>query len=137
MLLEAMEEATRTGFAETDRAPRNLTVEHVMPQGWRENWSLPSNVRADERDVTIHTMGNLTLLNGKFNTYQSNRPWRSSDTELSGNKPDGKRENLKAHTILALNRELCEEDAWTEFEISNRARTLFGYAKSIWARPSA
>ena len=137
MLLEAMEEATRTGYAETDRAPRNLTVEHVMPQGWHENWALPSNLRADERDVKIHTIGNLTLLNGKFNTYQSNRPWGTSDMGLSDQNTDGKRENLKKHTTLALNRELCEEEAWTETQISDRAKTLFGYAKGIWARPSA
>lgn len=137
MLLEAMEEATRTEFAETDRAPRNLTVEHVMPQGWRENWTLPSNVRADERDVTIHAIGNLTLLNGKFNTYQSNRPWGCAGEDLSAPQSVGKRENLKKHTTLALNRELCEEETWTEAQISDRAKTLFDYAKSIWVRPSA
>src|SRR5690606_3109859 len=32
LLLEAMEEALRTGFAEDAACPRNLTIEHVMPQ---------------------------------------------------------------------------------------------------------
>lgn len=137
MLLEAMEESTRTKFAESDRAPRGLTVEHVMPQGWRENWPLPSDKRGDERDLIIHTIGNLTLLTGKFNTFQSNRPWVQLGAAASHDVvEDGKRENLKTHTVLALNRELCEKSVWDEQAISDRAGELFSLAKTIWTRPS-
>ena len=137
MLLEAMEESTRTKFAESDCAPRKLTVEHIMPQGWRENWPLPSDMRGDERDLTIHTIGNLTLLNGKFNTFQSNRPWvQLVSGDSADTVEDGKRENLEKHTVLALNRELCEESVWNEQSISDRAEELLLFAKTIWARPS-
>ena len=45
---------------------RDLTIEHVMPRGWRSDWKLPSDVEDEEmtksnRDRLIHTMGNLTL----------------------------------------------------------------------------
>jgi len=137
-LLEAIEEATRSSFSEDTKAPRSLTVEHVMPQGWRENWPLPDDLRADRRDQTIHTIGNLTLLNGKFNTFQSNRPWIAvNDGDPETAIEDGKRANLKKHTVLALNRELCEYDIWSEYEITARAELLFRLARDIWSRPTA
>lgn len=137
MLLETLEEATRTKFAEGDRCPRGLTVEHVMPQGWRENWTLPSDVRADDRDTIIHSIGNLTLLTAKFNTYQSNRPWvHEVQAESVPALDDGKRANLKEHTVLALNRVLCDEDQWGEKQMRDRASTLLAFAKTIWARPA-
>lgn len=129
-ILEAMEEAQRTAFAEDSRVPRNLTVEHVMPQGWREHWQLPEGVAADDRDQLVHTIGNLTLLNGKFNPYQSNRPW------IDGREPEsGKRANLDQHTVLFMNRELCNHAIWDESQIRHRARKLFGFARTIWPCP--
>lgn len=129
-ILEAMEEAQRTAFAEDSRVPRNLTVEHVMPQGWREHWQLPEGVAADDRDQLVHTIGNLTLLNGKFNPYQSNRPW------IDGREPEsGKRANLDQHTVLFMNRELCNHAIWDESQIRHRAGKLFGFARTIWPCP--
>jgi len=129
-LLEAMEEAQRTAFAEDSRVPRNLTVEHVMPQGWREHWQLSEGASAENRDVAVHTIGNLTLLNGKFNPYQSNRPW------IDGGEPEsGKRANLDQHTVLFMNRELCNHAVWDEPRIRDRAEKLLGSAIKIWPCP--
>jgi uncharacterized protein with ParB-like and HNH nuclease domain len=137
LLLEAVEEAARSTFAEDARAPKNLTVEHVMPQGWRQSWPLPDNIRAEDRDTIVHTIGNLTLLNGRFNTFQSNRPWiAADDSQPEKAIEDGKRENLRRHTVLALNRQLCESDVWSETEIAARAEVLFQQAKQIWNRPN-
>lgn len=130
-LLEAMEEAQRTAFAEDSRVPRNLTVEHVMPQGWREHWQLSEGASAENRDVAVQTIGNLTLLNGKFNPYQSNRPW------IDGGQPEsGKRANLDQHTVLFMNRELCNHAVWDEPRIRDRAEKLLGSAIKIWSCPS-
>jgi hypothetical protein len=130
-LLEAMEEAQRTAFAEDSRVPRNLTVEHVMPQGWREHWQLSEGASAENRDVAVQTIGNLTLLNGKFNPYQSNRPW------IDGGQPEsGKRANLDQHTVLFMNRELCNHAVWDEPRIRDRAEKLLGSAIKIWPCPS-
>lgn len=129
-LLEAMEEAQRTGFSEVSQVPRGLTVEHVMPQGWREHWKLPAGVTAEDRDRLVQTIGNLTLLNGRFNTHQSNRPW------IDGESPEsGKRANLNQHTVLAMNRVLCELPEWEEDRIRQRAQVLFGFARKIWPCP--
>src|SRR5258708_23747235 len=54
----------------------NLTIEHVMPQSWEENWPLPFDTdpitARIERDTLLHTFGNLTLLTQKLNTSVSN-----------------------------------------------------------------
>ena len=132
LLLEAMEEALRTEFAEETVAPRNLTIEHVMPQGWREHWPLSVDGIADHRDRLVQTIGNLTLLTKRFNPYQSNRPW------IDGQNPEcGKRANLDAHTVLVMNRQLCHYNEWTETDIENRASRLFKLAKTIWPLPKA
>lgn len=130
-LLEAMEEALRTEFAEETAAPRNLTIEHVMPQGWREHWPLAGGATAEDRDHTVQTIGNLTLLTRRFNPYQSNRPW------VDGKTPEnGKRANLDAHTVLVMNRELCDRDDWTEHDIEKRGKQLFELAKATWPLPA-
>lgn len=130
-LLEAMEEASRTGFSEEVAAPRRMTIEHVMPQGWRENWPLPEGGSEVERNRVVQTIGNLTLLNGKFNPYQSNRPWRDGATP-----ENGKRKNLEAHSVLFLNKALCNHDVWDEGYIAQRASAMFGLALKIWPRPA-
>lgn len=136
MILEAMEAALRGDFAETKDVPKNLTVEHVMPQTWQANWPLPGkNSTAEEtlqRDELIHTIGNLSLLNEKLNPAQSNRAW-----VVEGDPDGGKREALREHRVLYLNKRLCEHDRWTELEIEERSKTLFENAKRIWNIPNA
>ena len=129
MLLEAMEEAERTKFAETQVAPKKLTIEHTMPQGWRENWPLPEELIADDRDRAIHRIGNLTLLNHRLNPYQSNRPWIDN-----ANPKEGKREILEDHSVLFLNKKLCDYDEWSEKQIDQRSTDLFVHALKVWPR---
>lgn len=130
-LLEAMEEALRTDFAEEVAAPRGLTIEHLMPQGWRNFWQIRDGDAEAERDRLVQTIGNLTLLNSKFNPYQSNRPW------VDGGSPEnGKRKNLDNHATLFLNRRLSDRAEWNESEIEARGQALFELAKTIWPSPA-
>ncbi len=131
LILEAMEAALRGDFAETKDVPRNLTVEHVMPQHWQANWPLPGEASEAEetlrRNELIHTIGNLSLLNDKLNPVQSNKAW------IVGSDPeDGKREALNDHSVLYLNKRLCEHDKWNEDKIEARSEALFEFAKKIW-----
>jgi hypothetical protein len=109
-----------------------MTIEHVMPQGWRNNWPLAEGQDASARDRIVQTIGNLTLLNGKFNPYQSDRPWIDSVVPEGG-----KRKNLEAHTVLFLNKALCQYSSWGEEQIAARAEALFELALEIWPRPTA
>lgn len=135
LILEAMEAALRGDFAETKDVPKNLTVEHVMPQTWQANWPLLGEaseaVETLHRNELIHTIGNLSLLNEKLNPVQSNKAW-----VVEGDS-GGKREALKDHSVLYLNKRLCEHESWNEEKIIKRSGALFENAKKIWTAPSA
>ena len=82
MVLEALEESLRTSKAEEAQVTRGtLTIEHLMPQAWREHWLSPLAEGADVeetaavRDRIIHSIGNLTLVNEKLNPALSNAAW--------------------------------------------------------------
>lgn len=136
LILEAMESALRGDFAETMDVPKNLTVEHLMPQAWQANWPLPGKASEAEetlhRNELIHTIGNLSLLNEKLNPVQSNKAW-----VVEGDPEGGKREALEDHSVLYLNKRLCEHDSWNEEKIKERSGDLFENAKKIWNVPSA
>ena len=102
MVLAGIEEELRTNKAESREVPGGLHIEHVMPQAWHPNWPLPDDITDDEaaaanRDRVIHTIGNLTLVNGRLNSSLSNAPW------------DSKRETLADHSVLFLNKRLVNK----------------------------
>ena len=125
IVLEGIEEELRTYRAEVDSAPSNLTIEHIMPQQWRAQWEMPSG--SDEeagarRDRLIHSIGNLTLVNNRLNPSLSNDTWTK------------KREALREHSTLFLNKQLLEQytEVWNERSIADRARRLGQAASRVW-----
>ena len=71
MVLTGIEEQLRTEKAETQDAPGNLHIEHIMPQAWHAYWPIREDddgEAAIDRDHSIHTIGNLTLVNGRLNS---------------------------------------------------------------------
>ena len=127
IVLEGIEAGLRTNKAGDQSVPQELTIEHVMPRAWRRRslWSLPADVEDEakagaNRDRLIHTMGNLTLANGRLNTSLSNRPWEE------------KRAELHDHITLFLNKDLVKEQEWNEERIEARARQLAQVAIKVW-----
>ena len=127
MVLTAIEHNLRTNKAETQEVPGNLHIEHVMPQAWHLNWPLPDHASGDEdagsaRERAIHTIGNLTLVNGRLNSSLSNAPW------------DRKRTTLQDHSVLFLNKWLVTEgpEEWDETAIKNRSEWFYAQAAKIW-----
>jgi uncharacterized protein DUF262/uncharacterized protein DUF1524 len=142
MLLEALEDSLRGPLGEGQKCPRNLTVEHVMPQAWREHWG--ADIDGDHsaglrRDQLVHSLGNLTLVTGKLNPTLSNRPWTDDDVEAHGQIGQGKRDHLLRHSQLKLNATLVAEHqaAWTEQKILDRGNDLIDRITTIWPRPAA
>ena len=134
MVLEAIEEHLRDHLAEEAHVARHsLTIEHVMPRGWKDHWPLGETsdiVQAvRDRERLLHTLGNLTLVNGRLNRKLSNAPWAS------------KRETLDKHTVLHLNKELLntyKDTKWGERTIRDRGTALAEIVKTIWpATPTA
>ena len=73
LVLEGIEVGLRSDKAETQSVPHNLSIEHIMPQQWRQHWSLPRGEddttledRGRKRDGIIHSIGNLTLVHQKL-----------------------------------------------------------------------
>ncbi|TDO30978.1 uncharacterized protein DUF1524 [Kribbella sp. VKM Ac-2527] len=141
MILEALEDATRGPLGEGQACPRNLTVEHVMPQSWKDYWGgdlVGDEIGALRRDRTVQTLGNLTLVNDKLNPSMSNRPWTAEQAEQCGLGKQGKRDYLLGHSQLKLNASLvtANPSAWTEHAIIDRTRALSTVLTSIWPCPA-
>ena len=127
IVLEGIEQELRTDKSESQYVPHGLTIEHTMPRQWRDNWPLngigeDEAEEAERRDQTIHSIGNLTLVNNRLNSALSNAPWAE------------KRATLNEHTTLFLNKTLLDDapEVWDESAIVERARRLCQVAARVW-----
>lgn len=134
---------SRTKFDEVTVSTANLTIEHIMPQKWAKHWLLPDGTTApcessfeaaianheltdkakslmDARQRWIDTLGNLTLVTDALNPSISNGSWVS------------KREGIKK-LLLAINRDIAQQESWSEGEIEHRTAKLAEVANKIWA----
>ena len=129
MLLRAIEEQyiaeNRYGEPVLHFDFSKLQIEHVMPQKWQDHWPLPADISADAREISLHGIGNLTLLSGTLNPALSNAPWES-ETGVA------KRSGLAEHSKLELNLKLKVYPDWNEPAIKTRALELFDVAKKVW-----
>lgn len=137
MVLEAVEDHFR-GWKNGqqalggERVARNqLAIEHVMPRKWQTSWPLESRAQEDsEREALIHTLGNLTLLTGRLNSKVSNGPWLGIG---------GKREAIKAHDVLLLNRKVLNiadrREQWSDEAIRERTKELIEAIIEVWPVP--
>jgi hypothetical protein len=120
-----------------------LTVEHILPDEWIEQWPLSSGERgvtwfeqfdksrSDEdidatrrRDNAKHTFGNLTLLTQPLNSSVSNAAFEIKKPEILKN------------SALALNRYFQDKEHWDEESIAARGEMLFGHASERWPYPA-
>lgn len=135
-LFEAIEQAKRSALNEDIEIKSALTIEHIMPQKWRSAWPIAGFEHLDpddfdpehlalevNRDAAINKLGNLTLLTQALNSTVSNGPFSV------------KMPAVRAHSSLALNRELNGLDHWDESSIASRGETLFQVARQIWSAP--
>ena len=131
LILEGVEGWLRSsGKSEDTTVPGNLTIEHVLPVGWRtEEWPLPSGADEGEaryrRNGLIHTVGNLTLTTQQLNSSMSNDAWEM------------KRQELWDHATLLLNRDLVSNDSWDEDCIVNRSRWTAKVVSQVWPGPDS
>jgi hypothetical protein len=70
-----------------------------MPRRWEANWPLQPGESEAGRKQLVDTLGNLTLITGKLNSSNSNKPWLGEKS---------KRDALKEHSLLRLNADIIE-----------------------------
>ena len=128
LILQGLEEELRSDWSEDMAVPRNLHIEHVMPQGWQvDRWPFDSGVMdrdeaIERRGRLVHTVGNLTLVNQRLNSSLSNSAWCD------------KRRALDEHTVLFLNKDLLTKapPVWDESAIAERGERLWRLAVRVW-----
>ena len=131
LILEGAERRLRSsGKSEQPAVPTNLTIEHLMPVGWRiAEWPLPEGIDTDaatyQRNTLIHSIGNLTLATQKLNSSMSNDAWAS------------KRDELQGHSVLLLNNELLSQPSWSEETIRSRSRRMAKLVSERWPGPAS
>jgi hypothetical protein len=124
MVLSAIEMMLRRSNKVEDiyTLPKNLTIEHLMPQSWREHWPLPEDSDPEEREASINQLGNLTLTTGPLNSSLSNGTWEAKRTALR-------------HSLLALNQQVVAQETWNEESIKARGAELAKQICSLWPGP--
>lgn len=105
-------------------------VEHILPQEWKEHWSvdgdLDENARvlAEQRRTRhVHRIGNLTLVGSRLNTEMRNSAWPI------------KKLALEKHSLLTLNQHLCKHSDWNEESIVDRGAWLAKRVSEAWPGP--
>jgi hypothetical protein len=150
LVLTALELASRTPRQEALPLPinNNLTIEHVMPQGFKpEEWPYPEHDATElknletipkeletrrkelelKRWALLHSLGNLTLLTQPLNSEVSNGPFRT------------KRPEITKQSLLILNsyfQRFSDTDTWHEDTILERGTRLAELALKVWGYPS-
>ncbi|GKT24020.1 DUF262 domain-containing protein [Acidovorax sp. SUPP3334] len=143
LILERLELSLRGKKTERGEIDTGLQIEHVLPQAWATHWQLkgreiPANIAkypslakddlvefADsirQRNVALHTLGNLTLLNKYLNPAASNGSFELKLFEYR-------------NSVLRLNRHFDGASEWDEQAIAERGKTLGEALCEIWPRP--
>lgn len=125
-----------------------VSVEHVMPQQWTDNYplvgeSIPKNMNNDwffggseeerqrferlrssiaKRRSLIHTIGNLTVVTSPLNNAMQNAGFID-------------KKQYFRESVLALNRYFDQISDWNESTIETRADDLLQHARVLWRDP--
>ncbi len=144
LILERLELSLRNKKTERGDIEPSLQIEHVLPQTWSTHWKLkgkeiPANIAIypfyakddlveyaepiRQRNVALHTLGNLTLLNKYLNPAASNGSFELKLIEYR-------------NSVLRLNRHFDTQTTWDEQAIAERGRMLGEMLCKIWPRPT-
>lgn len=130
-ILEAIDGSMLSNKTEALQLPKDLTIEHLLPQSWQEHWPLPEDTLLSleaklaaekERSLLLHTIGNLTLVTQSFNSLLSNSRW------------EVKKEEIWVTSKLNINRYFATSNpsVWNEQSILARSQLLFESIVRIW-----
>lgn len=135
-------ELYRRSFEKVDQKELKYTytLEHIMPQKWKEFWDITTlpvmdkdgNAIDDEEAATqirsnaVYEIGNMTLLNSKLNTSLRNYTF---DRKKSG---EGKKHGMKDLADCMITREILDTQIWDEAAIRTRTEKMTEDIKKVW-----
>jgi hypothetical protein len=144
-LLSEIELIKRGKKQEDKSLPDTLTVEHILPQTWRQHWPMMNGPQPTDASFTqslfavieddtavgqivrrnriMQTLGNLTLVTQSFNSSVRNFAF------------EVKRKEFEDQSILMLTKDFVKKPKWDEDEISARSKMLFENARVLWIAP--
>ena len=107
----------------TKLSSSTFSVEHMMPVKWEENWNDADmdEVQKLKRNLSLRTLGNLTLVNKRLNSKMSNAAWVE------------KKELLSRFSSLRITTDYLNTEAWNEDSIAKRANDLGESALKVWS----
>lgn len=124
----------------------SYSLEHIMPQKWRQYWSQDSvqviDVSTGEpicdaeeadsvRQAAIYELGNMTLLNSRLNTSLRNKAF------INKVEGEGRKKGMKEYAHLSITKEVLDSESWDELKIRERTKKLTSEFLSIWKLPSS
>ena len=115
-------------YLDNERVDKNslglngLSLEHIMPKKWRNNWSLRPDFAESTRDSILLTLGNLTLVKGKLNSSMRDADWNM------------KKDALSKYSTLRITTDYLNKLDWDETTIGERANTLYSETLEIWKK---
>ena len=120
-IFKKIEQSLRNSKTENVVVLDGLTIEHIMPQKWQDNWPIKNNeIIEDKRERIIGTIGNLTILTQPLNASVSNSAWVIKQAEI------------EKQSLLKLNQEVIKNTTWTDQLIIERSRKLASIITNIW-----
>ncbi|MBD1930165.1 DUF1524 domain-containing protein [Trichocoleus sp. FACHB-90] len=118
LILESLEESLSKEQVE----PKNLTIEHIMPQTLDKNKKWSSMLGANYSNIHkkwLNTLGNLTLTG--YNSELSNKPFEEKLIHLRSSN-------------VTMNQYFRNIDIWNEEAMKTRAAHLSDIAVKVWPR---
>lgn len=139
VILFCIELSRRTKRHDEDALSFTYTLEHIMPQKWKENWFVSAELE-EERQRHINDIGNMTLVKASLNATVKNAAF---DIKINGQTAVGKKkahEGYKGNVSLTITSEIVEaydsgDVVWDEAHIDARRKKICDEVIQLW--PSA
>jgi uncharacterized protein with ParB-like and HNH nuclease domain len=103
---------------------RNLHVDHILPQGWREIDYWQKNWTDEQGKHWLNKIGNLTLLSGRKNSQASNSPLEKKKEIYKGKGYDGT-------TAFEISKKIIDKADWTENEVKERQEWMLEQIQNV------
>ena len=136
MILYWVELSRRNKNSDIEGLTYTYTLEHIMPQKWKENWSVPE-AQVDIRQAHINNLGNLTLLKNSLNIIVKNSDFKTKVEGIPATGSRKAREGYLGNISLYITEEIVNQyragnTVWDESTIEARKNKFAEEIIKLW-----